>query len=115
MVKLNSPLVKFVVIAFILLIAAGAMVVCYNCKGTETTIASIKLNLPIGTPYNDVEAYLKKIKSEYSYSKETKYFTAILRDVNKKAFTSQSISIVAKMNDQGKLKALDVSVVYTGP
>ena len=86
-----------------------------GCKDkSEKTIESIKSNLPYGTSFAEAESYLKKTKCEYSYDKETKCFTAILRDVRKTAFVSQNISIIIKMDERDKLKDLDIKIINTG-
>lgn len=86
-----------------------------GCKDkTEKMVESIKRDLPSGTSFAEVESYLKKTKCEYSYHKETKCFTAILRDVRKTAFISQNVSIIIKMDERDKLKDLDIKVINTG-
>jgi hypothetical protein len=81
----------------------------------EKSIDSIKKDLPQGMSFTEIKSYLKRTKCEYIYDEQTKCFTAILRDVDKKAFTSQSITMIIKMDEHDKLKDLDIKVVHTGP
>jgi 2C-methyl-D-erythritol 2,4-cyclodiphosphate synthase len=89
----------------------------FSCKESdkgEKAVSAIKENLPIGSSFAEVESYLKKANFEYSYNNETKCFTAILREVNEKGLTSESISLVIEMDEHSKLKKLDVPKIYTG-
>lgn len=98
-----------------ILLTWTVMVFLCGCKDKkEQVINSIKENLPVGTPFTDVNSYLQKTNFEYSYNNETKCFTAILRDLNKKAFSSENISLVIKMDEHDKLKGIDVKMIYTG-
>ena len=106
----------------LLVVLLGGILNCVNgCNSNsnpdnvQELISSIKENLPIGTSFEAVESYLKKSEIEYSYDDTTKCLTGIVRDVGKKGFVATSISIIAEMDDQRKLKSLKTDIIYTGP
>jgi len=115
MKKRKSAIQQFLNIGVILYLIGITIFFMGGCKDTSSDlINSIKGDLPYGASFAEVESYLQKTKCEYSFDKETKTFTAIKRDVRKKTFTSQSISIIIKMDDHEKLKDLNIKVVHTG-
>ena len=79
---------------------------------TEKTEDVIKKNLPPGTSAAKVESYLNKMKCGFSYDKETKKYTAVMRDVSSTSFASQRMLIIIKMDENDKLKNLDFLIYY---
>ncbi len=87
---------------------------CKNTKSADEMVNSIKESLPVGTSFTEIESYLKKAGFEYRYDSSEKQFRAILRDVKKDMLVSTSISLIIEMDQNDKLKKLDVKLLYTG-
>jgi len=79
---------------------------------TEKMEDAIRKNLPTGTSVAEVESYLKKMNCGFSYDKEAKRYTAVLRDVSRNTFSTQRLLIIIKMDEQNKLKNLDFMIYY---
>jgi hypothetical protein len=79
---------------------------------TEKTEDAIKKSLPSGTSAAEVVSYLNKMKYGFSYDKETKKYTAVMRNVGLRIFVSQRKLIIIKMDENDKLKSLDFLVYY---
>jgi len=94
----------------LLLLACLFLVGCED--KTEKMEDLIKKNLPPGTSAAEVESYLKKMNCGFVYDKEAKRYTAVLRDVSANRFVSQRLLIIAKMDEQNKLKNLDFMIYY---
>jgi hypothetical protein len=94
----------------LLILACIFLAGCEN--KTEKTEDAITRNLPPGTSAAEVESYLNKIKCGFSYDRETKKYTAIMRKVSSAASVSQKLLIFIKMDENDKLKNLDFLVYY---
>jgi hypothetical protein len=93
-----------------------ACIFLVGCKDNSEKMEDvIKRDLPYGTSAAEVESYLKKMNCGFSYDKETKRYTSILRDDSQKKYASKRILITIKMDEQDKLKNLDFMVYYKGP
>jgi hypothetical protein len=75
----------------------------------------IRMNLQPGATAAEVESCLKKLNCGYSYDKETKKYTAILRDVGLEKVAAKKMLIIIKMDESNKMKNLDFLVYYKGP
>jgi hypothetical protein len=90
-----------------------ACIFLVGCKDkTEKAEDVIKMNLLPGASAVEVESCLKKVKCGYSYDKEKKKYTAILRDVSQEKFASKKMLIIIKMDENDKMKNLDFLVYY---
>ena len=106
----------------VVLITTLALINLYGCKNHDSNsqdIESIKKvleeKLKIGTSFENVESYLKEEGIEHSYVKESKSFIAIVRNINKNNFVSESLSITVKIGDDNEVKELILKLVHTGP
>lgn len=79
---------------------------------TEKTKDAIKKSLSPGTTAAEVESYLNKMKCGFSYEKETKKYTAAIRDVGQTIFVRQTMLVIIKMDENDKLKSLDFLIYY---
>jgi hypothetical protein len=79
---------------------------------TERTEDTIKKNLPPGTSAAKVESYLNKIKCGFSYDKEKRKYTAVMRNISPAKVASQRLLITIKMDENNKVKNLDFLVYY---
>jgi hypothetical protein len=90
-----------------------ACVFLVGCEDrTEITEDEITKSLPPGTSAAEVESYLNKMKCGFVYDKETKKYTAVMRDVSSSVFVSQRLLIIIRMDENDKLKNLDFLVYY---
>jgi hypothetical protein len=103
----NFAMMKTKVLLFLTCIFLAG---CENRTGK--TEDAIRENLPTGTSAAEVESYLNKMRCGFSYDKETKRYTAVMRDVSSTSFASQRILIIIKMDDSNKLKDLNFLVYY---
>ena len=116
----SGTLTRGKILFFTIVVFVGLSLMCSceesnsNSEKADKVIKLIEENLQHGTPFADVESYLKKTQVEYSYDNETKQFTGIVRDVSKKGFVSTNISVIIEMDEQGKLKDLETKIIHTG-
>jgi hypothetical protein len=90
-----------------------ACIFLVGCKGkTEKAEEVIKMNLKPGVSAAEVESCLKKVNCGYSYDKEKKKYTAILRDVGLEKVAAKKMLIIIKMDENDKMKNLDFLVYY---
>jgi hypothetical protein len=81
----------------------------------ETVEKQMKGNLPIGTPFESVKAYLDNSKIGYDWYEKGNAFYSIIRDVKKNGPVSESIQVIIHMDNDKKVKSIEVKSVYTGP
>jgi len=71
-------------------------------------------NLPVGTSFENVKAYLDSSKISYDWYAKGNTFYSIIRDVKKNILSRESIQIIIHMDDNKKVKSIEVKSVYTG-
>jgi hypothetical protein len=87
-----------------------------NQKITKDQVdAQIRKEIPIGTNFDDVQTYLQKTGYEFGWFERDAFFYAKIRNVNKGFIVIEDIQIIIHMDNQRKVKSIDVRSVFTGP
>jgi len=85
----------------------------FNYDGFEH---DIRANLPIGSSYTSIEAYLSERKIGHSYDAASNTFYDLIPDVDTThVLVTASVQITITLDNQRRLERLDVKRVYTGP
>lgn len=75
----------------------------------------MRANLPVGTSYPRITAYLQRKGIAYSYYPEDKEILILFADVVKNWMFSTSIQVVITLDDRQRVQTLEFRTVGTGP
>jgi hypothetical protein len=112
---------KLLVGFFLLLIviAVVCVVILYFMNGNGMTKEKfdqiLKVDLPIGTSKENVEAYLKSKKYDYSPDDSGKKIEAMARNINKGMITLIDIHMFFDFDKGDKLTGVTTEKILTGP
>lgn len=75
----------------------------------------LKIDLPVGTSFQDVQSYLQRERIEHSWLEKDQMFMAILRDIEKNWPVTESAQIYIRMDANKRVRSVEVESVFTGP
>jgi hypothetical protein len=75
----------------------------------------IRASLPVGSNYENVERYLQGKNISYSLVERENKVYALIPDVKKGPIVSESVQIIIALDEQKRVRSVDVKPVYTGP